>query len=144
MKRKRLFFWVFTGLSAAGLFLMVSCESQPPDNSRASQAMRGKEIFLEKCAVCHGLDGKTPIKDTLEMIPADLTKIMANRKAPEFPVAEIARIIDGRREVAGHGDRDMPVWGEVFKSEGLDENQLKGRLGELIAYLMSIQEASEF
>ena len=25
--------------------------------------------------------------------------------------------IDGRRLVRAHGDRDMPVWGETFRSE---------------------------
>jgi hypothetical protein len=25
--------------------------------------------------------------------------------------------IDGRRQVRAHGDRNMPVWGEVFKEE---------------------------
>ncbi|MGZ8500497.1 MAG: hypothetical protein ACXW5W_19000 [Candidatus Binatia bacterium] len=25
--------------------------------------------------------------------------------------------IDGRRLVRAHGDRDMPVWGEIFRSE---------------------------
>ena len=25
--------------------------------------------------------------------------------------------IDGRRTVKGHGERDMPVWGEVFLTE---------------------------
>ncbi len=53
------------------------------------------------------------------------------------------RVIDGRREVAAHGDRDMPVWGAVFEEEGRDEpypayqSLLKSRF--LVDYLRTIQ-----
>jgi hypothetical protein len=53
-------------------------------------------------------------------------------------------VIDGRREVAEHGPRDMPVWGAVFTEElvgkpfGVYEGVVYTRA--LADYLRSIQE----
>ena len=129
-------------LIALGLFLVMACQQGPPKNSREAQAVRGKTIYMEKCAPCHGDDakGNGPQANTLKELPSDLTQINKNRGMKEMPIGDIARMIDGRKLVAGHGTREMPVWGEVFTlEEGLSEGELKGRLGELIAYLMSIQ-----
>ncbi len=104
------------------------------------QAQSGKLHFQKYCSVCHGLDGTGIIIDTLDIQPADLTMIRANRKNDEFPILEIANIIDGRRMSKAHGTRAMPIWGEVFSTnEHLNETQIKGKLGEIIAYLMTIQ-----
>lgn len=120
---------------------MISCESPPPENSRATQIQKGKALFDQYCASCHSDRGSGPAADTLEVKPADLTQIVQRRKSKEFPVMEIARYIDGRQFVAAHGTREMPIWGEVFsQQEQLDETEIKGKLGELIAYLISIQE----
>lgn len=133
--------------SIIGLLVIIaaSCNSGPPKNSRAAQALEGKAIFSEQCASCHGGPGMSAdqnILDTLETIPPDLTKISFRRGAKEFPVAEIARIIDGRLLSKAHGPREMPVWGQVYEEEGMEEGEIKGKKGQLVAYLMSIQ-ASE-
>ena len=125
-----------------GLFLyaMSSCNFGPPDDSRPAQAARGKAHFDKYCSSCHGENGKGLQIDSLEIQPADLTRIMASRRTGEFPILEIARIIDGRKMIPVHGERAMPVWGDVFaQEEYLDESQIKGKLAEIIAYLMSIQ-----
>ena len=73
--------------------------------------------------------------------PPDLTKIMDRRKnMVDFPVVEIASYIDGRKDVQLH-NRDMPAWGKYFaEEEQLTNAEIKGKMGELIAYLMSIQK----
>ncbi len=122
-------------------FLVIGCSQKPPENSRVVQAGKGKVHFMTYCSACHGEDGKGLRIDSLNTQPADLTLILKNRKTEEFPVLEIANMIDGRRMSDAHGSRVMPVWGEVFsEAEHLDELEIKGKLGELIAYLMSIQE----
>ena len=120
--------------------LNTGCNQGPPKNTRASQALAGKAIFNQQCAVCHGSKEVAATVDTLKTIPADLTKIMKKRGLNEFPIAEIARIIDGRLLVKAHGAREMPVWGEVYEAQGMDDEAIRGRKGELVAYLMSIQE----
>ncbi len=124
-----------------GIALLDSCNMAPPEGSRDAQALRGKAIFEKQCISCHGLGDVAPTVTDLETTPPDLTEIMIRRpKAKEFPVVDIARIIDGRRLVKAHGPRDMPVWGEVYAAEGLDDTEIRGRKGELVAFLMSIQK----
>lgn len=119
---------------------VLSCNFGPPENSRAVQARKGQVHFMEYCASCHGSDGKGIAIDTLDLMPADLTRINARRRQNEFPALTIARIIDGRSMSKSHGDRDMPVWGDVFSQEEyLDESQIKGKLAEIIAFLINIQ-----
>lgn len=125
-----------------GFFIQMntsSCDFGPPEGSRAKQAERGKLIFEKQCKGCHGMNGEAGTIDTLETKAKDLTRINKSRKITTFPVERIARYIDGRNLVKAHGPREMPVWGEVYKQEGLNETEIKGRKGELIAYLMSIQ-----
>ena len=117
-----------------------SCIKGAPEGSRAAQAMRGQEHYNTYCVSCHGEDGKGVDIDSLHRMPADLTRITENWRMGKFPIVEVARMIDGRDMVKSHGSRQMPVWGEVFSSqEYLDEAEIKGKLGEIIAYLMSIQ-----
>ena len=118
-----------------------SCDQGPREGTRDAQALRGKAIFETQCIACHGLGDIAATVDTLTTPAPDLTLIMSRRrKAKEFPVVEIARIIDGRLEVKAHGPRTMPVWGEVYTQEGLDTDEIRGRKGELVAFLMSIQQ----
>lgn len=118
----------------------TSCDFGPPEGSRAKQAERGKLIFEQQCKSCHGMGNIAATVDTLETKAKDLTRINQRRETTKFPIQKIARYIDGRNLVKAHGPREMPVWGEVYKEEGMDETEIKGRKGELIAYLMSIQD----
>jgi mono/diheme cytochrome c family protein len=118
-----------------------SCESKPPKNSLWAQGERGKVHFQKYCVSCHGEDGKGLLIDSLFTQPADLTRILASNKKNEFPILYVANKIDGRKMAKAHGSRTMPIWGEVFSEEELlDESQIKGKLGELVAYLISIQQ----
>ena len=79
----------------------------------------------------------------LTVRPTDLTQLSKKHNG-QFPFWQVYRIIDGREEVKGHGTRDMPIWGEVFRQpEGdkrVDETRAIGRILALIHYLQSIQE----
>ncbi|MCB0641992.1 MAG: cytochrome c [Phaeodactylibacter sp.] len=122
-------------------FGLNSCDFSPPEHSRVAQAERGKAHYDKYCSSCHGPDGKGLQIDSLERQPANLTYLTRNYESNEFPVLAVARMIDGRKLSKSHQDRDMPLWGDVFAQEELmDESQIKGRLAELIAYLMTIQE----
>ncbi len=122
------------------LLLIVACNA--PDNSRATQAKKGKVLFDKYCLSCHGQHGDGPVASSLKEKPADLTLIMKHRKTSQFPIAEIARYIDGRATIKSHGPREMPIWGEeLMNKEQLKNNsELKGKLGEIVAYIMSIQQ----
>jgi mono/diheme cytochrome c family protein len=130
-------------LFATGIYA-ISIACGPPERSRAAQADRGQALYEEHCINCHGEGGDNPQKGELEVMPADLTSIMSSRGVAEFPIAEIARIIDGRKLVKGHAaeGREMPLWGDVFaQEEGLDDDQIRGKMAEIVAYLMEIQDS---
>ncbi|MTB52641.1 cytochrome c [Lewinella sp. W8] len=133
---------IFAFLLTAGLFFILhSCTEPAPDGSFAKQAEAGEAHFMKYCARCHGEDGKGIVIDSLGTQPADLTQIMKGRRSKEFPILEVAFQIDGREMAKAHGARDMPVWGEVFSEEEyMNEGEIKGKLGELIAYIIEIQE----
>lgn len=121
--------------------LLLACESKPPENSRPAQIARGKVLFTDLCSGCHGPDGKGGV-DTMGIQTPNLTLIQKSwGNGKEFPIVEVAQKIDGRAEVKAHGTREMPAWGNVFAQEDhLTENEIKGKMGELISYLMMIQE----
>jgi mono/diheme cytochrome c family protein len=102
-------------------------------------------MYQRYCASCHGAGGKGdgPIAGALRKPPADLTQL-AKRAGGRFEEPTIMAIIDGRRLVAEHGPREMPVWGAVFDEELEDRaytrytGLLQSRL--LADYLRSLQE----
>lgn len=107
----------------------------------------GEAEYLNSCAVCHGVEGKGdgPLSDLLVKRPADLTSI-SKRNGGRFPYARVIAVIDGRYDVPGHGNRDMPVWGRQFLE---DDQRLYGpaggeivtteRINELAGYVQSLQ-----
>lgn len=107
-------------------------------------AAAGKPAYEQSCAVCHGREGKGdgPAMNLLTVKPSDLTQI-SKRNNGTFPFWRTFRVIDGREEVKGHGDRDMPIWGAEFRSEAgstaMAQTHVRGRILELVYYLQSIQ-----
>jgi mono/diheme cytochrome c family protein len=104
----------------------------------------GQGLYLQHCASCHGEkgDGQGPVASTLQRPPADLTRI-AERNGGRFDASEVMSIIDGRRTVAAHGPREMPVWGAVFE-DSVAPGQYPGYTSllhsrALTEYLQSIQ-----
>lgn len=107
----------------------------------------GKREFTNKCAACHGPDGKGngPYADSLKKKPADLTTL-AKRNGGVFPVSRTYETIEGAG--AGHGPREMPVWGLDYTlqaNEQLPEmpyNQaqyVRTRIMALMEYLNQLQ-----
>lgn len=106
-------------------------------------AERGRVLFRTFCMNCHGeaARGDGQLAELLTVPPADLTLIRA-RHGGEFPEREIFEIIDGRREVRGHGQREMPIWGLTFQQLGRDadqETEVERRILDLLDYLRSVQ-----
>lgn len=102
----------------------------------------GARLFKTYCATCHGNNGRGngPVADQLRKTPPDLTKYTA-RNGGTFPSERVRQIIDGRG-VAAHGDREMPVWGDAFRSVegGLSPETVKSRIDAIVRYLGAIQE----
>lgn len=85
--------------------------------SVAAQA-DGRQMYLRYCSSCHGVQGKGngPVSRDLKIKVPDLTGLAKKNKGV-YPLDDVMATIDGRRLVRGHGERNMPVWGETFRSE---------------------------
>ena len=128
-------------LLAACLLLAIAAtgraESGPSPQLAASAD--GAQTFRTYCASCHGLraKGDGAVAPSLKVPPPDLT-LLAKQNNGVFPAERVRQIIEGKG-VAAHGERTMPVWGDVFarKIGGRDPHVL---LGSLVHYLDQIQE----
>lgn len=108
----------------------------------------GKGSFTRYCASCHGVDGKGngPMAPLLTTKLTDLTQL-AKKNNGTFPALRVARIIDGREPIAGHGPADMPVYGERFggvEAPGggspVGQTAIRQRIQLLVQYINHIQE----
>src|SRR5215468_3310352 len=81
----------------------------------AAEAEQGKQLYMQYCSSCHGKDGRGngSVSPYLKIKVPDLT-LLAKENKGIYPLDDVMATIDGRRLVRAHGDREMPVWGEVF------------------------------
>lgn len=84
----------------------------------AADTDQAQKLYIQYCGSCHGKDGKGngPVSPHLKIKVPDLTVLKKNNKGI-YPLDSVMSTIDGRRAVRAHGDRQMPVWGEVFHKE---------------------------
>ena len=107
-------------------------------------AAAGRVLYLSYCASCHGVsgEGNGPVAGSLREPPTDLTRL-AERYGTPLPRQELAAFIDGRRDVAAHGPRDMPVWGRRFVDPSLggpsSERVAEEAIQRLLDFLATIQ-----
>lgn len=123
----------------AGLLLIASTAAV----GRTDDVALGRQIYLERCASCHGLagEGDGPVAAALITPPANLRRLSERFGSP-LPEERVVRFIDGRAEVKAHGPRDMPVWGKRFYAETHNERAVRAMIAELMAYLQSIQSGA--
>ena len=110
---------------------------------------KGRVTYRVYCINCHGAkaQGDGTLAEMLTTKPSNLT-LLSKENDGEFPAEQTRQIIDGREGVRGHGMKEMPVWGDVFQTSGLEpsgqdetgEERSKRKVEELVLYLKSIQE----
>lgn len=131
-------------LCAFALALQEGAEPGPT-LSRSELTARGEVTFRVYCRSCHGDEGRGdgPLAPLLKVEVPDLTTL-ARRYGGEFPEERVSRYVDGREEVAAHGPREMPVWGDAFRStddeEGREEARVRQKIRQVVAHLAQIQE----
>lgn len=145
--RTRIGIYIVIGVLIGGalqLGLLSAAQGQagkPDETARLIHSVEGPALYKAYCAVCHGIDGRGrgPLAASLKTPPSDLTRIA--RSSGGFPSARIERIISGEEPAAaGHGPRDMPVWGPVFSQIAWDQDLGRIRIHNLAKYLEAIQE----
>lgn len=112
----------------------------------------GKREYESNCAVCHGYKGTGDgsYADLLKK-PASNLAVLKKNNGGVFPFDRVYAVIDGREAVAGHGDRDMPVWGRDYSQQSVKageyymdvpydmEMYVRSRILALIDYLNRLQ-----
>jgi mono/diheme cytochrome c family protein len=110
----------------------------------AAETDSGKQLYMQYCSSCHGINGRGngPVTPYLKIKVPDLTLLKKNNRGI-YPLSKVMSAIDGSRAVRAHGDREMPVWGEIFRKEAEDAkySELTALLkGKLIAeYVATLQ-----
>lgn len=103
-------------------------------------SVEGKDSYDTYCAVCHGKAGKGdgPAAAAMKMPVPDLTT-MAARNNGKFNALAAQQAIEsaGRVKSGAHGIDDMPIWGDIFRGEGVPRKTL--RIKNLVEYLESLQ-----
>ena len=117
---------LFSCASLTLIFSYIPAQNQPSTERQAA----GRKLFLRNCASCHGMDGqgKGIVAASLKKQPPDLTRIP--RRDGKFPVEKLILTITGELALPIHGDREMPVWGNILTHQ---------EVGTLVEYLESIQ-----
>jgi Cytochrome C oxidase, cbb3-type, subunit III len=84
----------------------------------SADADTGRNFYRQYCASCHGQEGRGngPVSRYLTVKVPDLTLLKQTHHGI-YPLDQVMSVIDGRRIVRAHGNREMPVWGEIFKRE---------------------------
>jgi mono/diheme cytochrome c family protein len=108
---------------------------------RPTSPASGKEMFASYCAVCHGRDGKGggPAATALKVPPADLT-VLSQKNGGKFPSAHVASVLGGEADLSAHGNKEMPVWGPVFRSMSQgNAEEVHLRIANLTKFIESLQ-----
>jgi mono/diheme cytochrome c family protein len=102
----------------------------------------GDALFAKHCATCHGADGEGggPAADAMKVTMPNL-RTLAKRNGGTFPRDAVAAYIDGREQIASHGDRLMPVWGDFLQraEDKGTEAPVRMRIEALVEFIERLQ-----
>ena len=128
--------WTIGVLAVVALTSAASLAQRPAKPIPATAVERGRGLFQQHCAACHGERGKGngPAAGGLSQRPADLTTL-AKRKGA-FSAAQIEATIRGADRVIAHGSPGIMMWGDAFLPA---TNPNAHAIAEVIAFIESIQ-----
>ena len=102
----------------------------------------GARLYFNHCAACHGDNGEAdgPVAATLRTTVPNL-RALAQRNNGSFPSDAVRRYIDGRELKAVHGDRQMPIWGDVFRGpeQATAQRTVRRRIDALVEFIAMLQ-----
>ena len=102
----------------------------------------GPRLYFNHCAACHGDDaeGSGPVAASMRVTVPNL-RSLAQRNGGTFPVDAVRAYVDGRDILAAHGDRQMPIWGDVFKGadQDADDRTVRRRIAAIVDFISTLQ-----
>lgn len=118
-----------------------------------AQAMSlGEFEYNNSCAACHGPkgEGDGPVAKFLTVQTLPRLSMLQKNNGGVFPLQRIYDQIEGTTDVAAHGSRDMPVWGDRYRARmqattdytyprEVLEDYARVRIFAVIEYLSTLQ-----
>jgi mono/diheme cytochrome c family protein len=102
----------------------------------------GARLYFNHCAACHGDDGEGtgPVAASMRVTMPNL-RSLAQRNGGTFPVDAVRAYVDGRDILAAHGDRQMPIWGDVFRGadQDADDRTVRRRIAAIVDFISMLQ-----
>jgi len=138
---KRLLVTAMTALVAVGMCYADQSNAKVTIQVNKTTASNGKQMYVNYCAQCHGVDGKGqgPVAPALKTAPTDLT-LLAKLNHGKFPDTHIVSVLEMGADTPSHGSVEMPVWGPILgKMNTTNPQDRLLRVSNLSRYLESIQ-----
>ena len=138
---KHLLVTAMTVLVAAGMCYADQSTTKVTIPVDKTQASNGKQMYVNYCAPCHGVDGRGrgPVASALRTPPPDLT-LMTKSNHGKFPDTHIVTVLQDGSDTPSHGTVEMPVWGPILGKMNVSNPQDRLlRVSNLSHYLETIQ-----
>jgi mono/diheme cytochrome c family protein len=140
---KNLFFVALAAAVAVGIGYADQTAGNVVVPVKKTQANDGKQMYVNYCAPCHGVDGRGngPVSDALKTPPVNLT-LLSRNNGGTFPAMHVQAVLEFGTKNSAHGTTQMPVWGPVLDKmdpNGNGPNVGVLRISNLGKYLESIQ-----
>jgi mono/diheme cytochrome c family protein len=108
----------------------------------AAEPTLGETLYRQHCAACHGAtgEGDGPVAAVMQVNVPNL-RTLEQRSGGVFPADAVTAYIDGRQVKAAHGDRQMPIWGDVFQADDQrrDDASVRDRIAVLVGFIAELQ-----
>jgi mono/diheme cytochrome c family protein len=102
----------------------------------------GTRLYFNHCAACHGDEGEGtgPVAASMRVAVPNL-RSLAQRNGGAFPTDAVRAYVDGRNIPAAHGDRVMPIWGDVFlgADRSADDRTVRRRIAAVVEFISTLQ-----
>lgn len=139
-----------TGIVSALTVLFIVATANVAIAADNISAEIGKKEFQNNCAVCHGSSGKGDgsFVELLKQAPSDLT-LISKRNDGVYPLIKVYNLISGVDRIASHGTLEMPIWGERYNQQIVQElgpmntgpsPSVRERILELVFYIGTLQQ----
>jgi mono/diheme cytochrome c family protein len=138
--------------SSRGFAALAALSLAVPTLALAADVSIGQQEYQLYCAACHGNSGQGDgwFSRYLKS-PTPTIRQLKKKNGGVFPVTHVYDVIDGKKEANVHGNREMPIWGNVFLVETkkvvpfygqvpADQGVVRARILGLIEYISQLQE----
>lgn len=144
-------FWFVTSSAGASAESRQNFDAWFAANSENKQNFDAASLYRSSCAPCHGIsgDGRGPSAASLKSKVPALNNLADRYSAGYFPERFLIEVIDGRKSLSAHGEREMPIWGKQFgfvkgahtrgDKETANNAAARQKIEALVNYIRSIQ-----